>query len=241
MTAPALSPLGNYLRQYDSDAFLATLLAPPRLREDFFALLAFRHEIESIRSKVTEPLLGRIRLQWWREAVQAAAAGGKPPAHEVMQPLGTILAAGRLPAAPLLELLDAHEPDFAETSWQNMDELEAHALAKTAPLLQQQIRIAGLTMPDKLAHVATGMGLVRLIGRGQASPLPVRDVAQRAYALLEFPAGWSRAQRRLLVRARLAKLRLHQYEACAFDRDNMGRLQTPPLRGLVLAHAAIFG
>jgi len=241
MVAVNLSSMGQYLRRYDSDAFLATLLAAPAIREDIFTLLAFRHEIETIRTKVTEPLMGRIRLQWWRDEIRAITAGGKPPAHEVLQPLAAMLKAGRLPAALLLELLEAHERDFAEAQWQSLEELQAHALAITTPVVRAQLHLAGLAMPDKLAHMAAGMGLVRLLGQGRVTPLDPAEVARQALEMLIFPRGWSRAQRQLLTSARLEKLRLQQYAACNYNRDDVRYGATPPGRGLTLARAALFG
>ncbi len=47
------------------------LFAPADRREALFALYAFNYEIARIREAVREEMLGRIRLQWWREVVEA--------------------------------------------------------------------------------------------------------------------------------------------------------------------------
>ena len=52
-----------------------------------FALYAFNYEIARVREIVREPMLGQIRLQWWREAVSAAFSGMPPRQHEVVLPL----------------------------------------------------------------------------------------------------------------------------------------------------------
>ena len=56
-------------------------------REALFALIAFNHEIARIPEAVSEPMLGRIRLQWWREVLDATYAGEPTRRHEVALPL----------------------------------------------------------------------------------------------------------------------------------------------------------
>ena len=71
------------MREHDPDRYLATLFAPADAREALFALYAFDHEITRVRRMVSEPVAGLVRLQWWREALDALAAD-QPPAHPVV-------------------------------------------------------------------------------------------------------------------------------------------------------------
>ncbi len=64
----------------DRDRFQTALFAPARHREALFALYAFNYEIARVRETITEPMLGQIRLQWWREVIAAAFAGEMPAA-----------------------------------------------------------------------------------------------------------------------------------------------------------------
>ena len=68
------------VRRDDPDRWLATLFLPEAARAPVHALLAFNGEIAKIRDLVSEPMLGEIRYQWWRDAMHrtAAAAGGNP-------------------------------------------------------------------------------------------------------------------------------------------------------------------
>ena len=113
MSSTQLSPCAAYVRANDPDRFLITLFAPPPLREPLFALWAFNHEVAKTREVTTEPLLGQIRLQWWREAVEEAAAG-KPRKHEVVEGLTAAIAAG-LGHKSLAALIDARERDWDDT------------------------------------------------------------------------------------------------------------------------------
>src|SRR6476661_6084406 len=78
-----LSPVAALVRHHDRDRFQTVLFAPAARREALFALYAFNYEIARVRESVTEPMLGQIRLQWWREAVDAGYAGTLPRHHVV--------------------------------------------------------------------------------------------------------------------------------------------------------------
>lgn len=77
-----LSYCGRQVRRYDHDRFLTSLFAPAARREGLLALYAFNVEIAKTAEVVSEAMLGQIRLQWWREAIEALYAGA-PPEHEV--------------------------------------------------------------------------------------------------------------------------------------------------------------
>jgi 15-cis-phytoene synthase len=59
------------VRRHDPDRFLTSLFAPPEKRDALLTLYAFNHELARAREAVSEPPLALIRLQWWREVVEA--------------------------------------------------------------------------------------------------------------------------------------------------------------------------
>lgn len=111
MSPPALSPCAALVRRGDPDRFLSAMTAPPALRERLFALYAFNLELARIPAVVSEPTLGAIRLQWWRDAV-ALAYEGRPRSHEVAAPLADAIVAADLPRAPFERLMDARALDM---------------------------------------------------------------------------------------------------------------------------------
>src|SRR3984957_6677907 len=91
-----LSPVAALVRHHDRDRFQTALFAPARDREALFALYAFNYEIARVRESVREPMLGQIRLQWWREAIATAYEGGAPRHHQVAEAItGTIRSRSR--------------------------------------------------------------------------------------------------------------------------------------------------
>lgn len=94
-------------RQLDYDRYLAALLAPRGAREGLMILAAFHGEIARVPASVREPTMGAIRLQWWREVLEAppAEATGSPVADSVIR----LIAAGRLRRDEMASIIDAYE------------------------------------------------------------------------------------------------------------------------------------
>lgn len=111
-----MTPLEEAVRAGDPARFAAAMLAPEPGRGRLMALLGLHLELSKVGVVVSEPLLGEMRLQWWRDLAAAALAGGAPTGggadHEVAGPLFEALAAARPPEALILEMIDARRADF---------------------------------------------------------------------------------------------------------------------------------
>lgn len=119
MTEPqSTSDLSEWIaaaRAYDPDRYLAALLAPRAIRDDVLTLAAFFVEIARIPELVSEPMLGEIRLQWWRDALSglltgqpASVASGHPLAVAVL----ALAERRRLPGGLLHGMIDARSADL---------------------------------------------------------------------------------------------------------------------------------
>ena len=119
-----LSPCGEIVRRHDPDRFLTALFARPAARDTLFVLYAANHELARAREVVSNPMAALIRLQWWREVAEGARRR-----HEVAEPLGEALDAGRLQAADLLTMIDGREAEVepVETEAAFRDYLQATA------------------------------------------------------------------------------------------------------------------
>ena len=116
----------DLVRSTDRDRFLGALFAPEPARTDLLALLAFNHELARTRAVTREPMLARIRLEWWREAVAEAAGAGKPRAQPVVESLSETVRRHPLRLQDLVALIDAREEEIEGP----LDVLRAgHALA----------------------------------------------------------------------------------------------------------------
>ena len=166
MTESYLAPAASHqyvldlVRSADRDRFLAALFAPEPARSDLLALLAFDHELARTRTVTREPLLARIRLAWWREAVAEAAGSGKPRAQPIVESLSETVQRRGLTPDRFLALIDAREEEIEGP----LDVLRAgHALADL------QLAVLGIGDPAT-RRAARDVGAAWLMGEG-----PERD------------------------------------------------------------------
>ncbi len=103
--------LDTRLRQVDEDRWLSSRYAPAQTRAALVALYHLNYELARVRLVVTEPGLGAIRYQWWREAL-AEIATGAPRRHDVAQAIGEACTREDLPVDGLQALVDRHEAAF---------------------------------------------------------------------------------------------------------------------------------
>jgi NADH dehydrogenase [ubiquinone] 1 alpha subcomplex assembly factor 6 len=218
--AEALSYCAAEVRRADYDRFLATLFAPAPARESLFALYAFNHEIAKVRETVTEPMLGRIRLQWWREALDGVYAGA-PRAHPVAQALADAVRAHNLTRAHLERLLDAREFDLEGRAPATLAELEGYAESTAATLLWLAAEALGARAEATRAAlrplgIAWALaGLVRAIpfhARARRQYVP-QEVAREAGLSERILFGLERAPALSRSAARLAEAAAAQLDA----------------------------
>lgn len=104
-----LSACPAIVRANDPDRFLTAIFAPPDQREALLVLYAFNHELARAREVASQPVIGLMRLQWWREVVEGAERR-----HEVATPLSALIAEGRLAREDLLAMIAAREAEADE-------------------------------------------------------------------------------------------------------------------------------
>jgi phytoene synthase len=171
------------VRRLDHDRFLTTLVAPAQKRAALIALYAFNAEIARVRETVSEPMLGQIRLQWWRETIEAIPRG-EVHGHEAAVALADVWAEA-FPVARFIALIDARERDLDETPFADMDALEAYAQATSSEVMM----LAGVGLVGE--RVEAARETVRLAGiayalTGLLRALPSHAAQGRLYLPLDL-------------------------------------------------------
>ncbi len=164
---------GTIARQGDPDRFFLSVMYPENVHMPVWSLLAFQHEIAKTREVVTEPTLGLIRLQWWRDALDNIYAGQAMPPHEILQPLAQTIQKYKLPQAAFEQLLQAREFDLEGKAPADLPSLARYARDTSAPLTRL---VLGVTDPDVEADGAAAISQAyALAGLMRALPFHVRD------------------------------------------------------------------
>src|SRR3954470_15740165 len=115
--------LGSAVRAADPDRYFSALFAPAPLRGPLFALYAFNHEVARVAETVREPMLGAIRLEWWRETAEGAAQGA-PRNHDVARGLAALFATGRVALADIEAVVAARSYDASAKQFADFAALE---------------------------------------------------------------------------------------------------------------------
>lgn len=240
----ALSYCGQQVRTHDHDRFLTTLFAPTDRREALFALWAFNLEIAKTREVVREPIMGQIRLQWWRDAIAAAYGEGPLPEHAVTVPLAAAIRSHALSRESLDRLIDAREADLEDEPVADSEALGVYVAATAVPPLLLALQVLGVRddgAPGEAArHVGLAYGLTGLLravpfhARQQRVLLPADRLAAHgggAREILDLKPGPAVAA----VVAELAdRARGHLTQACALRRA-VAPAAAPALRLAVVA------
>ena len=165
-------------RSGDRDRYLAGLFAPSPARDALMALTAFNVELARIADIVSEPMLGEIRLQWWRDALETLDSGGVT-GNPVADAVGAAMRAHALPKPLLLGLIDARSFDVSGEAMPDMPALKAYLRKTSGTLFALSARIvagAPLSPDDAAREAGLAYGLTGLL-----RALPMHAAAGRLY------------------------------------------------------------
>lgn len=184
-------------RAYERDRYLAALLAPSAVRFDLIALAAFAGEIARIPSFVDEPMMGEIRLQWWRD--ELVRPPGKRSGHPIADAVRSLIARRGLSLTPFETLIDAHSARLTVASHAD-DAALAEDLAGTEGIqfdLAWRVLAGSRTepAPGVVAEAGQAYGLARLalelparLAEGR-SPIPSSRLHAAGIGIAELAAG----------------------------------------------------
>lgn len=143
--------LAALVRQGDPDRYISTLYAPQAARGALLALYAFSLEVGSVRDRVREPLAGEIRLQWWRDVVEAGGEAGQ--GSPVAEGLLAAMAAHDLPRQTLVDLLEARIFDLYDDPMPSRNDLEGYCGETSSTIFQ----LAALILDPQTARGAADL------------------------------------------------------------------------------------
>lgn len=166
MAGSISDPALALLRETDRERYFCTLFLPPAQRNAAAALYAFNAEMSAIVDKASEPMPGEIRLQWWSEVLLGTRDSGE---HPLAVALAAVLLEHKLPAAPLLGLIEAQRLLLYHDPMPDRTSLESWC-GESFSVLLQLIAMAGdggdaRAIADASGHGGVAIRLVEIISR----------------------------------------------------------------------------
>ena len=205
MTSPASDSLtviwerlDSRIRRVDEERWLSSRYAPGPTRRTLIVLYAFYYELARVRVSVTDPTMGQIRFQWWRDALRELAQGQQRQ-HDVVLALAEEIAARRLDPDRLLTLVARFETAFLESD-RNKEPEDELAIQAAKIVSEPEAEIAfDAGIPAQWARLRRGEAVVQPSPRVRiASPL------RPALAHLRLRHLWVRGRKVGRVQARLS-------------------------------------
>ncbi|PWK65928.1 phytoene/squalene synthase family protein [Aminobacter sp. AP02] len=167
------------VRTADRDRYLAALYAPEDKRQAVLALYAFNAEISGIRDRVSEPIPGEIRLQWWRDVIASGnrdAGAGHPVATALMAAIETY----SLPSAAFENYLEARIFDLYDDPMPSRTDLEGYCGETASALIQLAALVLDADEAPKQAELSGHAGCAQAI-TGLLRLLPIHRARGQCY------------------------------------------------------------
>ncbi|KAK1751265.1 Squalene/phytoene synthase [Echria macrotheca] len=173
-TAADISRARNYceeqLRKGDYEAFLIRSFLAPSTRDAYDAFRALNLELARLPETVSNPTIGRLRIQFWRDAVNQTFAGN-PPREPISLLLSTVVSKlGTSGAAPLkfwlLRLINIRDARMENNPFPTLESLEDYAEKTYATLMYMTLAVMSLQSVhlDHLAsHIGKACGIVAIL------------------------------------------------------------------------------
>ena len=208
----------DHLRIRDVDRYLCTLFLPQQMRRSVMALYAFDAEIANISTIVKEPMMGEIRLQWWRDVIGGERQGegrSNPLSHELL----LAIEQHKLPRSTFLAYLDARVFDLYNDPMGDMNLFETYAGETCSVLFNLAVLTAGSDGKSPVDYCAGHAGMVwTIIGilkslqldRANQRCMVPRELIESA-AVADFFSSQPTPAHGDMVRA-LAKLACHHVD-----------------------------
>lgn len=182
--------LDELVKRVDPDRWLASRFVPdPALRADLVTLYAFDHELARVAVRVSNPMLGEIRLAWWGEALDEAYSGGPVRAHPTAQALADVVRRREVPRGPLDRMIEGRAADLSVEPFEDEGALDAYLDAAWGGCADAAV---ALLAPGSVAPVSAGRawGLTRL---RRAPPSDTGSLATRVRGLVRTAGREARA------------------------------------------------
>jgi len=171
-------------RLHDHDRYLSALFAPEADRGGLMTLYAFDGELARVPFLVSDPMLGEIRYQWWRDQLARCGDGEAPPT-EVGPALITLLENGRVGVDDLTVLIDAHSALLAEETVEDWGDFDSRIGAAWGQIMRLAAAVLG-GGPADATTIAAGLswGYVQhmrklpIYGAAGYCPLPLQAMRE---------------------------------------------------------------
>ncbi|KAH9992020.1 Squalene/phytoene synthase [Xylariaceae sp. FL0662B] len=162
------------LRQSDYDSYLIRNLLPKSRQDAYDVFRAFNLELVRLPELVSNPTIGQLRMQFWRDAVKNTFAG-KPPKEPIMVLLHKVLSDLRETAPDsnpnsikfwLSRIINTREKYMDNRPFTNLASLEEYAENTYSTLMYSTLAalpVQSMHMDHLASHIGKACGIVAVL------------------------------------------------------------------------------
>jgi len=179
----------------DPDRFAATMTLPVDRRAVLFALYAFNLEIARAPWVSEEPMIARMRLQWWQDALDEVFGQGAVRRHFVLDVLAPEAHSRPALRAPLERMIAGRVREVEAFPCEDWTAFETYLDETSGGLVEAAYRLSDVTAPP--LEVGRAMGFARLLeavpeleARGALPLATLADTSQVAERALSYLEGF---------------------------------------------------
>lgn len=149
--------LSSHIAKFDH---LAITLMPQDIQKSIYVLYSFFAELDGLASQVSEPMLGEIRCQWWRDVIT-----NQQPESPLAEAMLVAIEKHSWPQQALLDLIDAKIFDLYADPMQNTASFEAYAGHTYSTLVQLTATAINPQAAKQFADVSGHLGVAFTVAK----------------------------------------------------------------------------
>ena len=158
----------------DYEHYAVGLFFPEHARPAYLAVRAYNAEVSTIRDMVHgNQLTGRMRFQFWRDALESIYEGKPVPQQPTAIALADACRGSRIGRQWLERCLNAKEADMEDQDFNNISDLEEYAEAAFSSLIYSSVECLGVEETGSIntaaSHLGIAEGMITLLSHLRAA------------------------------------------------------------------------
>ncbi|CAG8504199.1 9508_t:CDS:2 [Paraglomus brasilianum] len=152
-------------RKHDYENYLISAFYPKEARPAHVAVRAFNLEIAMVRENVSNPHIGSMRMQFWRETIDGVFKGN-PPRHPIALILSDVLKRSRLSPLFFKRVIDERALHLSDLPCMTIKDLESYGENTSSCLLYlhlESLGIRDLQADHAASHIGKAIGIASVL------------------------------------------------------------------------------
>ncbi|CAG8462491.1 4797_t:CDS:2 [Funneliformis mosseae] len=155
----------DLVKKHDRENFIISVFYPKHLNNVFLAIRAFDIELAMIRYSVSNSQIGRMRMQFWRDAIDNTFQG-RPPQQPIARMLHSSLETCQLSPLFFKRIIDEREASLNDPPYITTKDLESYGENTASCLLYlhlESLGIKGMQADHAASHVGKAIGIIKIL------------------------------------------------------------------------------